>query len=265
MNKRQCFVVLLAAAFLQGCGGAGSVSGVSAPISVSPNVTGNWQMSASSATYPGQTFQLGASLVLSGSNVSGTAHISSPCYSFATAVPVSGTLDSKGNLVINSGLISNQALAFTGVVSGTLLSNASYAVLGGCAGGDKGSINGQLMAPLTGSYAGSIQSFTGTVIQVNTQLVQGTTADSGGFFHESGTAAFTGSPCFTQASIANSATDSLLLANAFSVNLTTSGATGGIISLNGTFDPLAKALKLQYQVYGGKCAGDAGSGTLVLQ
>ncbi len=81
-----------------------------------------------------------------------------------------------------------------------------------------------------------------------------------GYIPESGTVTFSGSPCFGLTTIANPATDSLIIGNFFAVTLTADLQTK--VRVTGSFDANAKVLPIQYSVQGGLCSGDSGTGTL---
>jgi hypothetical protein len=254
----------LFSALASGClvllGGCASSTSSSPPTSPSISLTGNWAFTAQSAT--GLQALVGTYLTSSGANFSGIAHISSSCYSnLGVDVPVSGSVDKNGVITATSPPVNGQVFAFTGTSStdGTGISGGMYTITGGCAGGDSGSIMGIRYAALTGTFAGSVKSVSGLQVQASAALAEMAPA-ANGYIPESGTVTFSGSPCFGVTTIANPATDSLIIGNFFLVALTADSRTK--IQVSGSFDVNAKVLPVQYSVLGGLCSGDSGTGTL---
>ena len=262
-----CAAIML----IVGCGG--SKGGSNSPVNPTVSLTGNWSLSTASSAFPGTNTQIAAALTSSGVNVVGFAHVvNSPCYGFSTDVPISGQQTGSSNGLIDSDLtlatsaISNQILNVNGVVSGQGSTiSGTYAIAGGCGNGDKGTLGGTRMAPLTGTYVGTIVSATGTKVATTALLTQSSTSDADGFFHMTGSATFTGSPCVTSATIVNASTDTLLAGNGFAAYLTSGTSAKTQIEIFGTFDPAAHTLAVQYQVVGGLCTGDSGGGALTKQ
>lgn len=257
------FIVAAALSSAVGCGSGTATSSTQVP--TNQTVTGNWAIMAASTVHLGSTFPVSVYLTSTQGTVTGVAHLLSSCYGFATNVPLDGTVDASGNIVLTSAAVSNQVLSVTGKSStGTSLQSGSYSVAGGCGGGDKGTLSGGVVPPLTGTYSGTVHSVSGINIGVVAQLTQTTVPDSNGYLHVAGTAAFSGSPCFSQTTIANATTDTLVLGGAFVTGFTASNpsasiATGGTISADG------KTVTIQYSVSGGLCSLDSGSGVLTRQ
>ena len=76
----------------------------------------------------------------------------------------------------------------------------TYAINGGCAGGDKGNVTGVIVSSLAGNWAGDLTSETGDTNRLTVTLAQGA-ANSEGIFGLSGTAFFEVGTCFKSAKI----------------------------------------------------------------
>jgi hypothetical protein len=242
-----------------GCGGGSTGNtGVNGTASLS----GNWQLTSNSTVFSGTTGNISASLATSGTAVIGIAHISSPCYQYFTDVPLSGQIQGNGTFTISSGSVNSQILTITGTSLGSSISSGAYSIAGGCGAGDKGTVSGYTLAALTGTYSGTISTGLGSSVQVVAQLTQSTTANSvSGYYAATGSATFSGSPCYTQGTIASSSLG--VLGNEFGINFTTPGSSPSTVSMAGIFDAAAKTITVQ-SYYGGVCGG-SGTGTLTAQ
>jgi hypothetical protein len=244
------------------CGCGGSSSGGS---SVSPaTLTGNFGLIATSTVVTGLTTEIGASLVSSGSTVSGSVHISeSPCYSFSLDIPMSGTVNSAGVFTLVSTVVNGQTLTVSGTISASSSISGTYAISGGCGAGDRGALSGNSYSPLTGTYVGTITTFSGAAVTLTAILNQASSADAAGYYPTSGTATFSGS-CSSNTAIPNAQADSILIGNQFSALFETS--TSQIVQISGSFDTLAQTITLS-GVSGtvGNCTFSNATGVLKLQ
>jgi hypothetical protein len=230
------------------------------------NLTGDWGVTATSTVTAGSTFTIGVYLSSTQGSVSGIAHVFTltPCYLPNLNVPLTGTIDTSGNISLVSSTVANEVLTITGkTTNGTSLASGTYSVAGGCLGGDKGTLAGGIVPAVTGTYSGSVHSLSGITIGVVAQLMQTSVPDVNGFLHLSGTAAFTGSPCLTQASIATPTADSNVIGLYDVTDFTIATPTTFILT-NGTLSADGKTITITYDVIGGMCSGDSGSGSLVL-
>ena len=259
--KSSSLILLSVLCVLLGCSG---VTNVSNPPATYLSVTGDWGLTATSTVVANSTFPVGVDLTSNQGSVSGIAHLSSSCYPIATNVPLTGTIDTSGNIALTSSSVNGQVLTVTGKTStGADFTSGTYAVAGGCAAGDKGTVAGSEVPAVTGTYTGTVKSVSGPSVGVTALLTQTVTPDANGFLHLSGTAAFTGSPCFTQTTIATPATDTNILGLYLAANFTSSNPSA-VIETVGSISADGKTLTISYQVVGGACAGDTGSGSLVL-
>jgi hypothetical protein len=273
------FAVLAAVCFLAGC--ATSIS------PVGPNFTGNWQLTGTSTQYPSPyaTGHIGIYLTQSGSTVSGIAWeqdafpnvcgiVTPSCeipFEFVSG-PMAGTVDADGRMVLSTtspppGI---PTLTISATTNGSILS-VSYTITG-LQYPDQGTMSGVLIAPVKGTYAGTVVSaYTGLSMGVTTTLNQTAGPDAFGELELTGPATFTGAPCFTTAvNQGPAATPSgYVLGRIFEVGLVSSSNSSIYVSEAGTVSPDAKTIDFHYGVVnlsGNGCSkDDYGSGTLTLQ
>lgn len=186
-------------------GGSGGVS--SPPPSSGPNVEGNWQFTMTS-TVSGPPLTIGGSIRPSGSSVSGAVHIDgSKCFDLPSTVGLTGTLTGS-NLSLTATSVDGQVITLSGSISDNTFTAThlpgefigTYAINGGCAGGDKGNVTGVIVPSLAGNWAGDLTSETGDTNRLTVTLAQGA-ANSEGIFGLSGTAFFEVGTCFKSAKI----------------------------------------------------------------
>jgi hypothetical protein len=148
---------------------------------------------------------IAGSISVSGRSASGAVHISgSNCFDRLTTVVLTGTL-TGGNLSVTSASVAGQVATLTGSFSdpGTNFPEqltGTYAIKGGCAGGDEGKATGVKVGSMGGNWAGDLTSGTGDINRLTVTLVQGS-ATSEGIFGLTGTASFEVGTCFHSATI----------------------------------------------------------------
>ncbi len=267
------FAALLACVFVTGCGVGSAFSGTPPGAA---SLAGNWEFGAVpvAATPPAVAIPIGIYLTANGSVLSGTpwAQIPVPqsCQGsccggpFANIhSPLSGAIDTQGNLKLQSAPSAPTVFSLTGQVIFGSLGNGTYTISGACTG--QGSISGSHIPALTGTWAGVLKSSSkNNSFRVSLTLRQTTAPDASGFLHFSGSAVFTGSPCFTTAAIpVPTETNSHFLGNLFSAGLT--APDGSSISIAGNLSSSGTSLTVSYAVSGGGCNQDLGAGTLTIQ
>ncbi len=276
---------VLLSALIEGCSSAKSANSTSNPTpitSASPMISGNWTFEATSSVVLNSTV-LGGNLTTSGTNVTGNLFIiplplfassNSSCYLQLDNVPVTGTIDSKGKVVIVSAAVRNQVITATGSLSkdNSTFQGGTYSISStkagmGCADGDKGTITGSLMQPLAGSFSGRIATGDGSVgTQPNTtvEIKQSEITDALGYFEESGTLQLTGSPCFSAATLNPGAGNTAVLGTLFYAVLTANDKSSSQLTVIGQFDPQADTIELfGYSIAGGICDGVSSSDGLL--
>ncbi len=262
--RRVLSIVLAGSAacgLLAGCSGDGS-SNSAAPRTFL-NITGNWGFTATSTTYQGATAPVGVQLTAANGAVTGIAHIFSSCYAITDNVPLTGTEDYDGNLSLTSSSVNGNVLTITAkLASATAVSSGTYSIAANTGCKDSGTINGSTVAPVSGTYKGTVKSLANSAtFPVTAALTQSSTADVNGFEHLTGSVSFMGSPCVTTSTINNTATNTEVIGNLY-LAMFSSGGSPNVLTY-GTLSADAKTLNVTYQL--GNCAGDYGSGILTLQ
>jgi len=225
---------LFALIALLGCGGGSTSNNNQGPPMLFES--GLHSMTASSST--GSTdFVLVGSLMQSGSSLSGIMHFQgSPCFAFATDIPVTGML-TPSEADLTAMLPNGQKVTITGMThpGGHLtFLNGNYSVTGsGCIASAQGTVGDGVM-DFSGHYIGHFVSATGNSASVSLSLTQ-TGPDAHGLFSATGTATITGGTCFSSAAL--DAT-TLLLGKGSTLVLhdSAAGSTGKTIG-NGDFFP----------------------------
>lgn len=247
---------------LSGCSGGNTATQSTPPTQSNPipptypSISGNWSLAATSQVVPG-TFLLGGYLSNASSSASGTIHVlNSTCYLAISDISITGTVSTAGAVSLTSSAVSGQTLTAKGKISGGELSDGTYAIAGGCAGGDHGTVTGYLVPAFTNTYAGSFLSVSGLSIDATATIAQ-SGPDTDGFYHVTGTASFSGSPCFSSGTIATS----VIAGGYMAVTITTN--TGATVTYAGYItDPTGKTISGVYEVSGGACSGDRGTGSI---
>jgi len=171
-------------------------------------------------------------------SVSGIMHFSGTlCFSFSTDIPISGTLSSS-ELDLGATLPNGQRLVFSGMThpgGHPQFLGGNYSVLGaGCLANDQGLLSDEAMG-FSGTWAGTFTSSANVISNVTLTLNQ-TGPDAHGNFSATGAATITGGTCFASATI-DPAT--LLIGNGSTLVLDDSapGSTGRITSTATNFFP----------------------------
>lgn len=212
---------------LFGCGAANlspALNSQSERFSIAP---GNWNFTAASSTKPNSgEFLIGGHLEQNGSTVSGILHIaSSRCFKVDTDIPVSGTIQDGtadlSSLPINGQVLHASLMGHDKAIVG------NYSFSGGCSNGDAGSLNGNLVPPVSGMW-NAIDSEPGKAASsVNMALAQSAQPNGHGVYPISGTFSFHGSACQVSGRI----TSGYVAGQIVVLNASTDEATGD----NGAF------------------------------
>jgi hypothetical protein len=256
------------AAVLIGCshgGGPGSGGGSGTGGGTAVDVTGNWQIQLTPAA-PIKSMAGYLSEQGQGANQFTTAALqaqTSGCFTDATTVPMTGQT-SGSDVNLGSFAIDGQTLSINVQTNaqGNQFSG-SYSIAGGCAGGAKGTVIGTEYASLTGTFAGSI---TGSSPAVTLSLLLSQYAEGigSGSFPMTGSAAFSGISCFSQATL--DAQNGSVIGDTVTMDFTTGNGQGVDVQMTGTIDPAASTITLSsIQINGGSCSGTLGSATLLRQ
>jgi hypothetical protein len=190
--------------------------------------------------------------------------VNASCFATTPVVPLQGFVNPSGtSLSLDSFIVNGQFLSFTTTVSnsGSTL-QGSYTVSGGCADGEKGSIKGTRISTVVGSYVGSLTG--GTARSIQAALNQSTQPNGDGNFLLSGKATFTGFSCFSSGSIVMPGSG-VVSGSSLRAKFVTDEAAGSSVLVTGKTATAADQIAVTYQVNGGACNGQTGSGTIALQ
>jgi hypothetical protein len=274
MNLKS-FAILSAVIALSGC--TLPKSPIINPTPDSSGITGNWEITLTSTTYGGE-YPFGIYLTQTGSTVSGVgswvgeafplciASTGPPCgYPYSMLSPnFSGTIGTDGSLVLTSPSSGSYPITITinaSTTNNTTLSG-TFAITTQTTTTDKGPVTGTMIAPLDGTYAGTlISSVTGNNIGVTTTLSQSGPV-SGSYLEYSGSASFTGVYCIGSVTVPASGNffGNRLIIDLYPANIPQSG-----IYMTGTISPDAKTIAVNYESVSSSCSADFASGTLTLQ
>ncbi len=195
-------VAAIAASLLTGCNPMGTSTATSY---ATQDFTGNWQMSISDPPYPGPypIASLEGAMAGQGQNITAVFRATGTgCVSSTFDVAFAGSQTADGNLTLNSTNLPNNVATITATPSGVMpLTNGIAPFLGGlvvsgsgpCATGGI-ALRGEEIAPLSGSFIGSLTSLSGVASTFTVALTQ-SAANSDGQFPESGTITVAGSGC----------------------------------------------------------------------
>jgi len=255
---------------ISGCGGGSS----STPLPPAPPVlAGNFQMTTQSQAVPGNQTIVGGPLTTDSSgHVTGTLHIfdaQTSCFNIFDDALFAGTVNAQGQLAASAN-VAGQAISVKGQVStdGKTITSGTYAVVGGCAGGDHGTLSGSQVQPYTGTYAGS---FTlpdpGGLLFLNISLplTQPTAADQHGLFEFPASAAtfiFPQTTCgFTSATLQTGSTVSIASGLFFQVTMAANDGLSTVVFTGIASDDTTKKIVGTISVTGtGFCGGKSTPG-----
>jgi hypothetical protein len=254
-----------------------STNSVPAAAPVPGVISGNWEFAATSSVY-GAT-PLGIFFSTTAGAVTGTAqaqagfdNVCGPCCGgnpFAGVVPkLSGTIDNNGNLALKSTPATDGSVfSVTAKVSSAgVVGSGTYTIGGGC-WKDSGTISGNELPLLSGTYSGTVTSTnTGKTYAVSANLGQTSALNSRGFLQVTGSVAFTGYSCITTATVDQGIENNGFLGTQFQAGLDSTNPISAGGSIEGALSSDGKSIAFTY-VAGGPgtgCALDAGQGTLTL-
>ncbi len=242
-----------------GCGGSvGTITGNSNQ-ETNPLPSGNWTVAATS-NVTDATYVLGGSMSNSNGSITATLHLvpgESGCLPSGQEISFTGTVTASGVISLTSAPFDNQTISVAANTPGGGLLTGTYKIAGGCAAGDNGGVLGWVEPSYTGTYAGTFQPASGNPVGVSMNIVQ-SVGNSDGEYNLTGSAQFTGSPCFTTGTI----TSSTVFGEYVQVTLSTDN--GGSVQFTGIAVAVPQVVTFSgaYQITAGSCAGNSGSGSV---
>ncbi len=166
--------------------------------------TGNWHIMTKSEAVPGNVSAIMGELTTTDNEVTGTVQIwVSGCFMPDYAIRVSGH-NNDGTLTLSASAFGQLIRLTTTLAPNGGSMSGTYAITGGCAGGDYGTLVGFAVPDLSGNWTGALMSYyygerTKSIKAMN--LSQRPTSRGDGWFEISGTAELSDSSCFTLASV----------------------------------------------------------------
>ena len=189
----------IAASLLFGCNLGGSNSTTYA----TQDFTGNWYLTISDPAGPYTITSFTGAMTGQGQNITAVFRATSTgCVSSTFDIAFAGSQTADGKLTLNSTNLPNNVATITATSSGVIpFTNGIVPFLGGlvvtgsgpCAMGGI-ALRGEEIAPLTGTFIGSLTSLAGVASTFTVALTQ-SAANSDGQFPESGTITVAGSGC----------------------------------------------------------------------
>jgi len=249
---------------------------IPSPTPVTTGITGNWEIALYSTKY-GVQYPFGIYLTQSGSTVSGVGSwvgeafplycpAQGPCggYPFSILNPnLVGTVGTDGSIVLTSTIPASNPVVLSinasapnnNTLSGTFAITSPTPV-------DQGPVTGTMVAPLNGTYAGTlVSSVTGNSIGVTTTLNQ-SGPNSSGILEYSGSASFTGVYCIGSVTVPASGN---FFGDQLTIDLLPANIPHSGIYLTVTISPDAKTIAVNYGSVSSSCSDDYATGTLTLQ
>jgi hypothetical protein len=224
-------------------------------------LNGNWSFTAQPLNASSSPLVLNAGITEEANgSVNAVAHLSgASCVGAATGIRLAGSVSLFNSVILTSQPFDGTTLSLKGqlINGGKAISNASWTFSGGnCAALGAAAIEATGYSEISGTYTGTFVDVDNNQLAITATLTQTSEPDQSGQFHLTGSATFPDNPCFTQPIV----TDSLVTGDNLSTTYTEGSAS---ITAVGTFNSDATQLTVtNWQVSGGLCDGDSGTGTL---
>lgn len=236
-------------------------------LKITPAPADNWQflLTPAASEAPWAT-DIEAVLSLTPDEFVGTAHMivgsdlnNVSCYIITDPIPLSGTIDTQGNILVTSAPVRGQVLSFTGVMTSdrSSISLGTYTFKGGCADGHSGTLTGLKFKTIGGVYTGTLTE-PSAAIAVTADLNQSSTSDNFGFLEVKGTVSYTSPTCTDKFAV----TTSQLAGRTIRLDLV-SPTDGLATTVYGSVN--AQVTQMSLADYEGGCNGLNGVGILSLE
>jgi hypothetical protein len=230
----------------------------------STSIIGNWAFTAPATQASPLPLTLNAGFT-SGADgaLSAVAHLAgTACVDPKARIDLHGLIGAGGQIVMTSQPFNGTTLTITGqgANGGKTITNAAWSFAGGSCGSLRASaLDATLYSDINGTYTGTFVDASNNQIAVTATLTQTSQPDSNGEFQLAGSGTFPSNPCFTSPVVTSS--------NVTGSSLSTTYTEGSeSLTAVGTFNSDATVLTVtSWQVTGGQCDGDMGTGTLTEQ
>jgi hypothetical protein len=218
---------------------------------------GNWSVTATSSSSGVGTINVGGNLTQTGSALSGSMYVvGSMCFDVSQPVAFTGTV--SGTLVtLTSADVNGQVFSVMATSTDSSSLSGTYTTTGGCAGSDSGTATASAVPSISGTWSGPVIGTGGSSVTLSMTVAQGAIAASDGSFPLAGTLTYTGSSCSVSGTITNGfVAGSYILVNANTVETDASGGSVfyNQVLLDSSSNP--HNMKGTYEVGSGLCAGD---------
>jgi hypothetical protein len=242
---------------LTGCGGTSNL-----------NLTqGNWSVTATStaaAQAVAPTFLIGGNLTQNKSTVSGAMYIvGSLCFPASQQIAITGTVKDK-NVTLTTASFQSQVITVTATGTDPSTLTGTYAVVGGCDDGDKGTVAAVAMPSITGTWNGTLAPGSDrplgvAAVGLSVNLTQAATASADGTFALTGTVTYTNSSCSLSGTIDSGSLAGQYIANLHVNTLEIDQSAGDFSFFGATLDSASapKNMTGLYSVGSGLCVGNA--------
>jgi hypothetical protein len=205
---------------------------------------------------------IAGSLKQSGNSMVGAMHVNGwSCFDPLTTMGITGVLRGQ-KAALTSASVNGQVITFDlmkvhNALTATDDLTGAYAINGGCATGDQGTVTGINLTSMSGNWAGDLTAASGSTIHMNVTMAQGG-ASAQGIFGLSGTVSFFGG-CFNSAKIVSGAfpSGSYIMGQSIALEVDTDNGTINFVGTAGS----GGLIRGNYTVNGGTCAP---TGTFVL-
>ena len=162
---------------------------------------GNWSISATS-TSSANAFLMGGNLTQSGNSLSGKMYVTGadPGCNIdpAQAVNMTGTVNGS-DVALSSAAIADQVITIAASGNGSAFAG-TYSIAGGNCDGDEGNVAANAVAPVAGTWNGTVQ-VSSAPVTMSVVLTQASTPSADGTFALTGSVTYTGSVCSATATV----------------------------------------------------------------
>lgn len=252
--KEVCSLPFLLSVMLTlGCGGNAAQHNFPPPQTLN-DIAGNWQFSATSSVSGISAFSFAGSMNQSGQTVASALHVNgSNCFDPLTTINLSGK-QGEAKLSLSSTPVDGQVVTLVGALTNSNIT-ATYAIKGGCADGDHGTVTGSKIPQIPGTLNGTFTTSTNNTFAAVVQAIE----DSGnpdGTFGISGSATFS-VPCFSSGTLKPDTfpSGSFVLGKSVLFDIHTNNGT---VMFQGTTDQSTGNIDGYYTISGSTC-NDSGT------
>lgn len=229
------------------------------PLQIGSSVAGNWAFTAAN-----QQLDLNLGFTQgSYETVSAVGRLHGvACISPATDILLTGSVSATNQMTLVSSPLNGSTVTLRGQLAADSSGMAGTTLTfsgGQCASLGTKAVTATQYSPIGGTYTGNFIDADGNLLAVSAFLEQTTQPNADGQFTLSGTATFPPNTCFVQQP---TLTQSVVTGSSLSMTYADAGSTA-TINASGTFNSAATQLTISsWQIQGGPCNGNFGTGLL---